>query len=194
MAWGTGSHRQHKVTAPGPSCTRAGSGTSCQRVRDRRGGSTQAQAVVWCKDCAASHDPRLRCRPGVSSGGRRLCLIWAWVRGASAAPSITRAVSPAATSPPSGFATLLGAAFGLEMLFRLVEVQGDLRAEPSPGLGVAGCSLPRDPHLPFLFLSPPQHSTLSRKFVEVMSEYNATQTDYRERCKGRIQRQLEISE
>lgn len=41
---------------------------------------------------------------------------------------------------------------------------------------------------------PHQHSTLSRKFVEVMSEYNATQSDYRERCKGRIQRQLEISE
>lgn len=40
----------------------------------------------------------------------------------------------------------------------------------------------------------PQHSTLSRKFVEVMSEYNTTQSDYRERCKGRIQRQLEISE
>ncbi|KAL7987096.1 hypothetical protein Chor_006015, partial [Crotalus horridus] len=40
---------------------------------------------------------------------------------------------------------------------------------------------------------PPQHSTLSRKFVEVMSEYNTTQTDYRERCKGRIQRQLEIT-
>ncbi|XP_018588107.2 syntaxin-1A-like isoform X2 [Scleropages formosus] len=38
-----------------------------------------------------------------------------------------------------------------------------------------------------------QHSTLSRKFVEVMSEYNATQSDYRERCKGRIQRQLEIT-
>lgn len=38
-----------------------------------------------------------------------------------------------------------------------------------------------------------QHSTLSRKFVEVMTEYNRTQTDYRERCKGRIQRQLEIS-
>lgn len=31
-----------------------------------------------------------------------------------------------------------------------------------------------------------QHSTLSRKFVEVMTEYNRTQTDYRERCKGRI--------
>lgn len=43
-----------------------------------------------------------------------------------------------------------------------------------------------------LFVS--QHSTLSRKFVEVMSEYNATQSSYRERCKGRIQRQLEISE
>uniref|UniRef100_A0A1L8DUM9 Putative snare protein syntaxin 1 n=1 Tax=Nyssomyia neivai TaxID=330878 RepID=A0A1L8DUM9_9DIPT len=38
-----------------------------------------------------------------------------------------------------------------------------------------------------------QHSTLSRKFVEVMTEYNRTQTDYRERCKGRIQRQLEIT-
>lgn len=30
--------------------------------------------------------------------------------------------------------------------------------------------------------------------MEVMSEYNTTQSDYRERCKGRIQRQLEISE
>ncbi|XP_053683232.1 syntaxin-1A isoform X5 [Sabethes cyaneus] len=38
-----------------------------------------------------------------------------------------------------------------------------------------------------------QHSALSRKFVEVMTEYNRTQTDYRERCKGRIQRQLEIT-
>ncbi|XP_046395982.1 syntaxin-1A isoform X4 [Ischnura elegans] len=38
-----------------------------------------------------------------------------------------------------------------------------------------------------------QHSTLSRKFVEVMTEYNRTQTDYRERCKGRIQRHLEIT-
>ena len=38
-----------------------------------------------------------------------------------------------------------------------------------------------------------QHSTLSRKFVEVMTEYNRTQTDYRERCKSRIQRQLEIT-
>lgn len=38
-----------------------------------------------------------------------------------------------------------------------------------------------------------QHSTLLRAFVEVMTDYNATQTDYRERCKGRIQRQLEIS-
>ncbi len=37
-----------------------------------------------------------------------------------------------------------------------------------------------------------QHSTLSRKFVEVMTDYNKTQTEYRERCKGRIQRQLDI--
>ncbi|CAK9294810.1 unnamed protein product [Gordionus sp. m RMFG-2023] len=38
-----------------------------------------------------------------------------------------------------------------------------------------------------------QQSTLSRKFVEVMTDYNTTQTDYRERCKARIQRQLEIT-
>ena len=38
-----------------------------------------------------------------------------------------------------------------------------------------------------------QHSTLSRKFVEVMTEYNRTQTDYRERCKDKMVRQLEIS-
>lgn len=37
-----------------------------------------------------------------------------------------------------------------------------------------------------------QHATLSRRFVEVMTDYNKTQTDYRERCKGRIQRQLDI--
>lgn len=38
-----------------------------------------------------------------------------------------------------------------------------------------------------------QHASLSRKFVEVMTDYNKTQTDYRERCKGRIQRQLDIA-
>jgi len=38
-----------------------------------------------------------------------------------------------------------------------------------------------------------QHSTLSRKFISVMTEYNTTQNDYRERCKARIQRQLEIT-
>ncbi|NXB94062.1 STX1A protein, partial [Vidua chalybeata] len=37
-----------------------------------------------------------------------------------------------------------------------------------------------------------QVSLCTRK-GRVMSEYNATQTDYRERCKGRIQRQLEIT-
>ena len=31
------------------------------------------------------------------------------------------------------------------------------------------------------------------KIYQVMTEYNRTQTDYRERCKSRIQRQLEIS-
>jgi len=38
-----------------------------------------------------------------------------------------------------------------------------------------------------------QHSTLSRKFIEVMNDYNNAQIDYRERCKARIQRQLEIT-
>jgi syntaxin 1A len=39
-----------------------------------------------------------------------------------------------------------------------------------------------------------QHSMLMQKFIEVMTDYNKTQTDYRERCKARIQRQLEISQ
>lgn len=38
-----------------------------------------------------------------------------------------------------------------------------------------------------------QHSTLLKIFVDVMTDYNATQTDYRDRCKNRIKRQLEIS-
>lgn len=38
-----------------------------------------------------------------------------------------------------------------------------------------------------------QHATLSRKFVEVMNNYNSCQVDYRDRCKARIQRQLEIT-
>lgn len=38
-----------------------------------------------------------------------------------------------------------------------------------------------------------QHSALSRRFVDVMSDYNACQVDYREKCKGRIKRQLEIT-
>lgn len=39
-----------------------------------------------------------------------------------------------------------------------------------------------------------QHAVLSRKFVDVMTKYNEAQLDFRERSKGRIQRQLEISE
>lgn len=38
-----------------------------------------------------------------------------------------------------------------------------------------------------------QHQMLARKFVEVMTEYQLTQADYRDRCKARIQRQLEIT-
>ncbi|KAJ8262509.1 hypothetical protein GJAV_G00167250 [Gymnothorax javanicus] len=38
-----------------------------------------------------------------------------------------------------------------------------------------------------------QHADLSRKFVDVMTKYNEAQVDFRERSKGRIQRQLEIT-
>ncbi|KPP68850.1 syntaxin-2-like [Scleropages formosus] len=38
-----------------------------------------------------------------------------------------------------------------------------------------------------------QHTVLSRKFVEVMTEYNEAQVSFRQRSKGRIQRQLEIT-
>ncbi|XP_073453283.1 syntaxin-3-like isoform X2 [Aquarana catesbeiana] len=38
-----------------------------------------------------------------------------------------------------------------------------------------------------------QHSVLSRKFVDAMTKYNEAQVDFRERSKGRIQRQLEIT-
>lgn len=40
---------------------------------------------------------------------------------------------------------------------------------------------------------PLQHAVLSRKFVDVMTKYNEAQVDFREKSKGRIQRQLEIS-
>ena len=49
------------------------------------------------------------------------------------------------------------------------------------------------PDLSFIYHFLFQHSTLTRKFIEVMSEYNATQNDYRDRCKARIRRQLEIT-
>lgn len=39
-----------------------------------------------------------------------------------------------------------------------------------------------------------QHSTLLRNFIDVMNQYQFAQTEYRDRCKARIKRQLEISE
>ena len=36
-----------------------------------------------------------------------------------------------------------------------------------------------------------QQSTLSRKFIDVMAEYNKAQYEYREGCKHRIKQQLE---
>ena len=39
-----------------------------------------------------------------------------------------------------------------------------------------------------------QFTTLSRKFRDVMSEYSQVQSEYRDKCKDRIQRQLKYSE
>uniref|UniRef100_A0A8B9K7F0 Syntaxin-3 n=1 Tax=Astyanax mexicanus TaxID=7994 RepID=A0A8B9K7F0_ASTMX len=38
-----------------------------------------------------------------------------------------------------------------------------------------------------------QHAILARKFVEVMTKYNEAQMEFRDKSKGRIQRQLEIT-
>lgn len=38
-----------------------------------------------------------------------------------------------------------------------------------------------------------QQQMLTRKFIEVITDYQLTQADYRDRCKARIQRQLEIT-
>jgi len=38
-----------------------------------------------------------------------------------------------------------------------------------------------------------QYSTISRKFIEVMNDYNKAQIDYRDGCKARIKRQMEIT-
>lgn len=38
-----------------------------------------------------------------------------------------------------------------------------------------------------------QQTFLVQKFVEVMNRFNAAQIEYRDKCKSKIQRQLEIS-
>jgi len=38
-----------------------------------------------------------------------------------------------------------------------------------------------------------QYSTISRKFIETMNDYNKAQIDYRDGCKARIKRQMEIT-
>lgn len=37
-----------------------------------------------------------------------------------------------------------------------------------------------------------QHAALSRQFVDTMTVYQTAQADYRDRCKGRIKRHLDI--
>ncbi|XP_071110871.1 syntaxin isoform X2 [Haliotis cracherodii] len=38
-----------------------------------------------------------------------------------------------------------------------------------------------------------QYATISRQFIDAMGDYNKAQLDYRDRCKYRIQRQMEIT-
>lgn len=38
-----------------------------------------------------------------------------------------------------------------------------------------------------------QHSMLQQKVVEAINKYNIAQVEYREKCKERLQRQLQIS-
>lgn len=45
----------------------------------------------------------------------------------------------------------------------------------------------------FQILIPVQYNTLSRRFRDLMAEYNQVQEEYREKCKERIQRQLKYS-
>ena len=45
----------------------------------------------------------------------------------------------------------------------------------------------------FQILIPVQYNTLSRRFRDLMAEYNQVQEEYREKCKDRIQRQLKYS-
>lgn len=45
----------------------------------------------------------------------------------------------------------------------------------------------------FRILIPIQYNTLSRRFRDLMAEYNQVQEEYREKCKERIQRQLKYS-
>ena len=37
-----------------------------------------------------------------------------------------------------------------------------------------------------------QHAALLRLFMDAMNDYQLAQTDYRDRCKGRMKRQLDI--
>jgi len=54
-----------------------------------------------------------------------------------------------------------------------------------------GSSSSRNSKLNFSFEF--QHTCLSRLFIEVMTDYNTTQNSYRDNCKNRIKRQLEIT-
>ncbi|MCP9258197.1 Phosphatidylinositol 5-phosphate 4-kinase type-2 alpha [Dirofilaria immitis] len=71
---------------------------------------------------------------------------------------------------------------GFSGKFEKIVIENSIEHDESSGLSSADLRIRKT-----------QHSTLSRKFVEVMTDYNKTQTDYRERCKGRIQRQLDIA-
>lgn len=78
-------------------------------------------------------------------------------------------------------------------------VEESLREEGAADLSTAAMRIRRSQHASLsrcaVALSGAKSKTSAcRKFIDVMTEYSKMQADYRERCKGRIQRQLEICE
>ncbi|GAA49351.1 syntaxin 1A [Clonorchis sinensis] len=52
----------------------------------------------------------------------------------------------------------------------------------------------KDPSLATVRVRRTQHSTITRRFMDVMAAYNKEQTDYRDACKAQIKLKLEIAE
>ena len=146
------------------------------------------------------------CHPSVSVPviSTRSCILWS---GTSDCPHSQHSIlssgtgthhaqgDPSPTSPSPALSPVLFLAAGTRHAWGAPS-QCPLLNVPIPKSSAQSCPLGLS--YAVLSMSPtqcphPQHSVLSRKFVDVMTKYNEAQVDFRERSKGRIQRQLEIS-